>query len=77
MNWTVDVPIDWLPGLPPLPQDLRARLDAALAKPADQQPSWPADDVAPVRTLLENVPPVTVPAEVERLQESLDRKSVV
>ncbi|WP_156751873.1 hypothetical protein, partial [Mycobacterium sp. E2497] len=30
MNWTVDIPIDQLPSLPPLPVDLRARLDAAL-----------------------------------------------
>jgi 3-deoxy-7-phosphoheptulonate synthase len=71
VNWTVDVPIDQLPGLPPLPDELRARLDAALTKPAAQQPSWPAEQVAPVRALLENVPPVTVPAEVERLHESL------
>ncbi|MEW5812728.1 MAG: hypothetical protein AB1925_25175, partial [Actinomycetota bacterium] len=40
MNWTVDVPIDQLPALPPLPEDLRARLDAALAREALQQPSW-------------------------------------
>ncbi|MGB9306551.1 MAG: hypothetical protein WCB92_23585, partial [Mycobacterium sp.] len=38
MNWTVDIPIDQLPDLPPLSADLRARLDAALAKPAAQQP---------------------------------------
>ena len=25
MNWTVDVPIDQLPALPPLPEDLRQR----------------------------------------------------
>ncbi len=71
MNWTVDVPTDHLPELPPLPAELRSRLDAALARPAAQQPSWPADKVKPVRTLLETVPPVTVPAEIDRLQESL------
>ena len=43
MNWTVDVPIEQLPALPPLPTDLRARLDAALEKPAAQQPSWDPD----------------------------------
>ncbi|MEK0457473.1 3-deoxy-7-phosphoheptulonate synthase class II, partial [Mycobacterium ulcerans] len=43
MNWTVDIPIDQLPSLPPLSDELRARLDAALAKPAAQQPSWPVD----------------------------------
>ena len=53
MNWTVDIPIDQLPSLPPLPADLRARLDAALAKPAAQQPSWPADHATAMRTVLE------------------------
>ena len=68
MNWTVDVPIDQLPDLPPLPADLRQRLDAALAKPAAQQPSWPADAAKAMRTVLESVPPVTVPSEIERLK---------
>jgi 3-deoxy-7-phosphoheptulonate synthase len=68
VNWTVDVPIDQLPALPPLPDDLRARLDAALAKPAAQQPDWPAEQAAAMRTVLESVPPVTVPSEIQRLQ---------
>ncbi|MGV0717303.1 3-deoxy-7-phosphoheptulonate synthase class II [Mycolicibacterium sp. XJ662] len=68
MNWTVDVPIDQLPPLPPLPDELRQRLDAALAKPAVQQPSWDAEHAKTMRTVLESVPPVTVPAEVERLK---------
>ena len=68
MNWTVDVPIDQLPPLPPLPEDLRHRLDAALAKPAAQQPSWPADTAKAMRTVLESVPPVTVPSEIEKLK---------
>ncbi len=68
MNWTVDVPIDQLPALPPLPADLRDRLDAALAKPAAQQPSWPADQAKAMRTVLESVPPITVPSEIVRLQ---------
>src|SRR5271165_121989 len=71
MNWTVDIPIDQLPALPPLPADLRARLDAALAKPAAQQPTWPADQATAMRTVLESVPPVTVPSEILRLQERL------
>ncbi|ALR11528.1 class II 3-deoxy-7-phosphoheptulonate synthase [Mycobacteroides saopaulense] len=71
MNWTVDVPIDQLPELPPLPADLRDRLDAALAKPAAQQPSWPANQAAAMRTVLESVPPITVPAEIQRLQHQL------
>ncbi|AMT70695.1 class II 3-deoxy-7-phosphoheptulonate synthase [Mycobacteroides immunogenum] len=71
MNWTVDVPIDQLPELPPLPADLRDRLDTALAKPAAQQPSWPANQAAAMRTVLESVPPITVPAEIQRLQRQL------
>ncbi|MGH3940471.1 MAG: class II 3-deoxy-7-phosphoheptulonate synthase [Pseudonocardiaceae bacterium] len=72
MNWTVDVPVDALPELPPLPADLRAKLDDALACPAAQQPSWPDPEaVRNVRTVLESVPPITVPAEVDRLREQL------
>jgi 3-deoxy-7-phosphoheptulonate synthase len=68
VNWTVDVPIDQLPELPPLSNELRTRLDAALAKPAAQQPNWPADQAKAMRTVLESVPPVTVPSEIERLK---------
>ncbi|CAJ1502038.1 class II 3-deoxy-7-phosphoheptulonate synthase [[Mycobacterium] burgundiense] len=71
MNWTVDVPIEQLPSLPPLPDDLRQRLDSALAKPALQQPSWDAEQAKAMRTVLESVPPVTVPAEVDKLQTQL------
>ncbi|MGE3287973.1 MAG: class II 3-deoxy-7-phosphoheptulonate synthase [Pseudonocardia sp.] len=72
MNWSIDAPVDVLPELPPLPAELRARLDDALARPAAQQPDWPdTEQVAHVRTVLESVPPVTLPPEVDRLQERL------
>ncbi len=72
VNWTVDVPIDALPSLPPLPAELRKRLDDALSRPAAQQPEWPDPEVVSrVRTVLESVPPITVPAEVDRLRERL------
>jgi 3-deoxy-7-phosphoheptulonate synthase len=72
VNWTVDVPVDTLPELPPLPPHLRKSLDEALAKPAAQQPEWPDTDVVrKVRTVLESVPPVTVPAEIDRLRGRL------
>ncbi|WP_091449289.1 class II 3-deoxy-7-phosphoheptulonate synthase [Actinokineospora iranica] len=72
MNWTVDVPVDTLPELPPLPPALRARLDDALSRPAAQQPEWPdGEQVRKVRTLLESVPPITVPAEIDRLGQRL------
>ena len=72
VNWTIDAPVDVLPELPPLPVELRTRLDEALSRPAAQQPEWPdATDVAHVRTVLESVPPVTLPPEVDRLQQRL------
>ncbi len=72
MNWTVDVPVAELPELPPLPAPLAAALGDALARPAVQQPNWPDPDyTARVRTLLEAVPPITVPTEVNRLQTLL------
>ncbi|MBO0851251.1 MAG: 3-deoxy-7-phosphoheptulonate synthase, partial [Pseudonocardia sp.] len=72
MNWSVDAPLDELPELPPLPPELRARLDGALALPAAQQPEWPDQAVVrQVRTVLESVPPVTVPEEVDRLRGRL------
>lgn len=71
VNWTVDVPIDLLPDLPPLPEQLREQLDIALAKPALQQPGWDEAQAKSMRTVLESVPPITVPAEVQALQEKL------
>src|SRR4051794_4542360 len=72
MTWTVDVPVSELPELPPLPPALAAALEDALSRPAAQQPPWPdADYVVRVRALLESVPPVTVPTEVDRLQQRL------
>src|SRR5882724_12818943 len=51
---------------------MRKALDVALARPAAQQPEWPdQDSVAKVRTVLESVPPVTVPAEIDRLHARL------
>jgi 3-deoxy-7-phosphoheptulonate synthase len=66
VNWTIDIPADILPTLPPLPPELRRRLDDALARPASQQPEWPdPEQVLAVRAVLEAVPPVTVPGEVD------------
>ena len=72
MNWTVDLPVDTLPELPPLPPALGAALKDALARPAAQQPKWPDPEyVVRVRSLLESVPPIAVPTEVDRLQKHL------
>ncbi|EUA27980.1 class-II DAHP synthetase family protein [Mycobacterium xenopi 3993] len=70
MNWTVDIPIDQLPALPPLPPELRPgwTLHWRNRRPAA---TWPADQAKAMRTVLESVPPVTVPSEIVRLQELL------
>src|SRR3954454_7420781 len=72
MTWTVDVPVASLPELPPLPRARAAALSEALARPAAQQPPWPdLDYLGRVRALLESVPPIAVPTEVDRLQARL------
>lgn len=72
MNWTVDIPADILPTLPPLPDAMRKQLDDALSLPAAQQPQWPdPEQVLAVRAVLESVPPVTVPHEVDILHAKL------
>src|SRR3954471_1436962 len=70
MTWTVDVPL-LAPALQ-LPSPLAGAVTDALARPAAQQPDWPdLDYVARVRGVLENVPPIAVPTEVDRLQDPL------
>src|SRR3954469_4276255 len=72
MTWTVDVPVAALPELPPLPRALAVALQDALNRAAVQQPPWPDQEyVTRVRALLESVPPIAVPSEVDRLQERL------
>jgi 3-deoxy-7-phosphoheptulonate synthase len=72
VNWTIDVPVDELPELPPLPPALRSKLDQALSRPAAQQPAWPnAEHLYGVRTVLESVPPITLPTEIDRLRGQL------
>ena len=56
----------------PLPTVLSAAIGEALARPAAQQPPWPdLEALARVRGVLESVPPITVPAEIGRLQARL------
>ncbi|MFL5846379.1 MAG: class II 3-deoxy-7-phosphoheptulonate synthase [Solirubrobacteraceae bacterium] len=72
MSWTIDVPDSGRAPLSPLPDTVAAAVLAALSRPAVQQPAWPdADAVDRVRGLLETVPPITVPTEVDGLQERL------
>ena len=72
MTWTVDVPVATPPAQPPLPSAAAAALAEALARPAVQQPAWPDPDyVDRVRALLETVPPIAVPTEVDALRTRL------
>ena len=70
VGWPAQPPGD-VAEAPRLPPDLRARLTAALARPAVQQPGWSETDARPMRAVLESVPPVTVASEVRRLQTLL------
>jgi 3-deoxy-7-phosphoheptulonate synthase len=72
VTWAVDVSAI-PPGTPaPLPSVLGAAVSEALARPAAQQPAWPdLDLLAHVRGILESVPPIAVPVEVDRLQARL------
>jgi 3-deoxy-7-phosphoheptulonate synthase len=72
MGWTVDVHASEQAQPPPLPVALAAAVSDALARPAAQQPSWPDREyVDRVRGVLEVVPPIAVPAEVDWLQARL------
>ncbi|GAA0712759.1 3-deoxy-7-phosphoheptulonate synthase [Dactylosporangium roseum] len=56
----------------PLPPAACGRIDAALARPAAQQPQWPdRRAVAEVRDVLATAPPITTPVEVDRLRRRL------
>ncbi|WP_205695624.1 class II 3-deoxy-7-phosphoheptulonate synthase [Conexibacter sp. SYSU D00693] len=72
MSWTIDVPDAGALSPSPLPTPAAAAIDDAVSRPAKQQPAWPdADQVARVRGVLEHVPPIAVPVEVDMLQARL------
>jgi len=71
VNWTVDIPLEELPDLPPLPDHLADAFYEAVALPAAQQPTWDAEHAKAMRRVLESVPPIVVPAEVDKLQDAL------
>ncbi|HJD90934.1 MAG TPA: 3-deoxy-7-phosphoheptulonate synthase class II [Corynebacterium urealyticum] len=71
MSWTIDLPIDEMPDLPPLPNDIAAEFDQVFARDAKQQPSWDKDHAYRVRRILESVPPIVVAPEIRRLRKQL------
>ena len=73
MTWTVDVPVAELPELPPLPRTAGGGAGATRSpgrRPSSRRGRIPSTSRR-VRALLESVPPITVPTEVDRLQERL------
>ncbi|MDN8576491.1 class II 3-deoxy-7-phosphoheptulonate synthase [Corynebacterium sanguinis] len=71
MSWTIDIPKEALPDLPPLPGDLNETFLDVISRDAKQQPSWDADEASNVRKLLESVPPVVLAPEIETLKTQL------
>ena len=71
MSWTVDVAAPTEPRLEPLGPFADA-VEAAVSRPAVQQPAWPdAEQAQRVQGVLEAVPPIAVAAEVDILQQRL------
>ncbi|MCS4488998.1 3-deoxy-7-phosphoheptulonate synthase class II [Corynebacterium sp. ES2794-CONJ1] len=71
MSWTVDIPKEALPDLPPLPDGIREIFDDVIARPAHQQPNWDPHIAANVRKILESVPPIVVAPEIRELESNL------
>lgn len=71
MSWTIDIPKDVLPDLPPLPGDLNEKFQDVISRDAKQQPSWDPAQAEYVRKILESVPPVVLAPEVEELKSHL------
>ena len=71
MSWTIDIPKDVLPDLPPLPGDLNEQFQDVISRDAKQQPSWDSAQAENVRKILESVPPVVLAPEVEQLKSNL------
>ena len=71
MSWTVDIPKEVLPDLPPLPGDINEAFQDAVSRDAKQQPTWDENASLYVRKILESVPPVVVAPEIHKLKSQL------
>ena len=71
MSWTVDIPKEVLPDLPPLPEGINEKFQDVIAREAKQQPSWDQLQADNVRKILESVPPIVVAPEIEELKRKL------
>src|SRR5690606_8172570 len=71
VSWTVDIPKEVLPDLPPLPAGLHERFEDVISREAKQQPTWDRAQAENVRQILESVPPIVVAPEVVELKRQL------
>lgn len=71
VSWTVDIPKEALPDLPPLPDGIRQQFDDVIAREAKQQPTWDPLIASNVRKILESVPPIVVAPEIRLLEQQL------
>lgn len=71
MSWTVDIPKEALPDLPPLPGELQKQFEDVISRDAKQQPSWDTAAAENVRKILESVPPIVVAPEIRELKKQL------
>ncbi|WKD58979.1 class II 3-deoxy-7-phosphoheptulonate synthase [Corynebacterium caspium] len=71
MSWTVDIPKEALPDLPPLPDGIQEKWLEVLNRDAKQQPNWDRAEADNVRKILESVPPVVVAPELQKLKKQL------
>nr|WP_268913804.1 3-deoxy-7-phosphoheptulonate synthase class II [Corynebacterium uropygiale] len=71
VSWTVDIPKEALPDLPPLPAGIQEVFEDVISRDAKQQPSWDQDQADTVRKILESVPPIVLPPEIYALKHQL------
>ncbi|RNE49502.1 3-deoxy-7-phosphoheptulonate synthase class II [Corynebacterium alimapuense] len=71
VSWTVDIPKEVLPDLPPLPASLNEQFQDVISRTAYQQPTWDRAQAENVRKILESVPPIIVAPEVTALSRQL------
>lgn len=71
VSWTVDIPKEALPDLPPLPDGLQQQFEDVISRDAKQQPNWDPEIAANVRKILESVPPIVVAPEIRELESHL------
>ncbi|QNE89873.1 3-deoxy-7-phosphoheptulonate synthase class II [Corynebacterium incognita] len=71
MSWTIDIDKRVLPDLPPLPDGIREQFEDVISRDAKQQPKWDQATADNVRKILESVPPIVLPPEINALRRKM------